>query len=74
MVGGVCDPCRLLIVFDPCLVDVGDEAVWCIISSVDMNGGGDKGRSRSVGVFGWRRCPTVSGSFILRRISGVTIM
>ena len=72
MVGGVWDPCRLLIVFDPCLVD--DEAIWYVISSVDMNGGGDKGRSRSVGVFGWRKCPTVSGSFILRRISGVTRM
>ena len=74
MVGGVCDPCCLLIVFDPCLADVDDKAVWYVISSVDINGGGDKGHSRSVGVFGWRRCPTVSGSFILRRISGVTIM
>ena len=72
MVGGVCDPCRLLIVFDPCLVDVDDEAIWYVISSV--NGGGDRGRSRSVGVFGWRKCPTVSGSFILHRISGVTRM
>ena len=74
MVGGVCDPRRLLIVVDPCLADVDDEAVWYVISSVDMNGGGDKGRSRSVGVFEWRRLPTVSGSFILRRISGVAII
>ena len=72
--GGVCDSCCLLIVFDPCVVGLDDEAVWYVISSVDMNGGGDKGRNRSVGVFGWRRCPTVLGSFILRRISGVTIM
>ena len=74
MVGGVCNPCHLLIMFDPCLVDVDDEAIWYVISLVDMNGGGDKGRSQSVGVFGWRKCPTVSGSFILHCISGVTRM
>ena len=43
--GGVCDSHRLLIVFDPCVVGLDDEAVWYVISLVDMNGGGDKGRS-----------------------------
>ena len=71
---GVCNSRCLLIVFDPCVIDLDDEAVGYIISSVDMNGGGDKGRSRRVGVFGWRKCPMVLGSFILRCISGVTIV
>ena len=43
--GGVCDLCHLLIIFDPCVIGLDDEAVGYIISSVDMNGGGDKGRS-----------------------------
>ena len=72
--GAVCDSCHLLIVFDPCVIGLDDEVVGYIISSVVMNGGGDKGRSQRVGVFGWRKCPTVSGSFILRCISEVTMV
>ena len=41
--GGVCDlPC-LLIMFDLQVIDLSDEVVGDITSSVDMNGGGDKG-------------------------------
>ena len=43
--GGVCDSHRLLIIFDPCVIGLDDEAVGYTISSVDMNGGGDKGRT-----------------------------
>ena len=52
MVGGVCDPFRLLISFVFWLIGLGDGVVGSIISSVDMNGGGDKGPRRRVGVFG----------------------
>ena len=65
--GGVCDPSHLLIMFDLDLwvLGLGDEVVGDIISLVDMNGGGDKGRRLRVGVFGCKKCPTVSGLFIL---------
>ena len=53
MVGGVCDPSRLLILFVFWLIDLGDGVVGSITSLVDMNGGGgDKGHRRRVGVFG----------------------
>ena len=52
MVGGVCDPSRLLILFVFRLIGLGDGVVGSITSSVDMNGGGDKGCRRRVGVFG----------------------
>ena len=63
---GVCN--LLLVVFDSGIVGliVGDT-----ISSVDMNGGGNKGHRQRVGVFGCKNCPTVSGLFILCCISGV---
>ena len=50
--GGVCDLSHLLISFDLRVIGLGDEVVGDIISSVDMNGGGDKGHRRRVGVFG----------------------
>ena len=52
MVGGVCDLSCLLISFIFRLIGLGDGVVGSIPSSVDMNGGGDKGRRRRVGVFG----------------------
>ena len=71
--GGVCDPSRLLIMFDLWVIGLGDEVVGDITSLVDMNGGGgDKGRR--CGVFGCKKCPTVLGSFILCCISGVKRM
>ena len=51
MVGGVCDPSCVLISFVFRVVGLGDGVVGNIISSVDMNGGGDKGCRRRVGVF-----------------------
>ena len=72
--GGVCDLSRLLIMFDLQVIGLGDEVVGDIISLVDMNGGGDKGRRLRVGVFGCKKCPTVSGLFILHCISGVKRM
>ena len=74
MVGEVCDPSHLLIMFDLRVIGLGDEVVGDITSLVDMHGGGDKGHRRRVGVFGCKKCPTVSGSFILRCISGVKRM
>ena len=52
MVGGVCDPSRLLISFIFWVIGLGDEVVGNITSLVDLNGGGDKGHRRRVGVFG----------------------
>ena len=52
MVGGVCDPFRLLISSAFRLIGLGDEVVGSTTSSVDMNGGGYKGHRRRVGVFG----------------------
>ena len=52
MVGGVCDLSRLLILSVFRLIGLGDGVVGSTTSSVDMNGGGDKGRRRRVGVFG----------------------
>ena len=57
MVGGVCDPSCLLIMFDLWVVGLGDEVVGDITSSVDMNSGGDKGHRQRVGVFGCKKCP-----------------
>ena len=44
MVGGVCDPSHLLIMFDLWVIGLDDEVVGDITSSVDMNSGGDKGQ------------------------------
>ena len=52
MVGGVCNPSCLLISFVFRLIGLGDGVVGSITSSVDMNGGGDRGHRRRVGVFG----------------------
>ena len=71
ILGGVCDSFRLLVIFDSLVIDLDDKIVGCIVSSVDMNGGGDKGHRRGDGVFGCKNCPTVSGSSILCCISGV---
>ena len=43
MVGGVCDLFCLLILFVFRLIGLGDGVFGSITSSVDMNGGGDKG-------------------------------
>ena len=64
--GDVCD--LPLVVFGSRISGsiVGDE-----ISSVDINGSGDKGCRWRVRVFGCKNCPMVSGSFILLCISEV---
>ena len=52
MVGGVCDPSRLLILFVFRVIGLDDGVVGNTTSLVDMNGGGDKGHRQRVGVFG----------------------
>ena len=52
MAGGVCDPSRVLISFVFRLIGLDDGVVGSMTSSVDINGGGDKGHRRRVGVFG----------------------
>ena len=71
ILGGVCDSFHLLMVFDSHVTCLGDKIVGSITSSVDMNGGGDRGHKRGNSVFGYKNCPTVSGSSILGCISGV---